>query len=248
MPDLSVSQWVVVCLVFTWSGFVRSGLGFGGAALAMPLMLLIVDNPLIWLPMVAMHLLFFSGISLYGRLHEIDWTYLKKTMLVMIIPKIIGVLGLLNLPNDVLVVMIYGITLAYGLTYIFDFRITSPNPWVDKFLLVLGAYASGTSLVGAPLISAVYVRHVAIERVRTTLFLLWVLLVIIKVSTFFVFDVDMQFEYTLALLPLAGFGHWLGLKMHRRLIEGDGGAYKRVMGMALVVICGYGLTGVWADL
>lgn len=247
MHELSLLQWVIVCLVFIWSGFVRSGLGFGGAALAMPLMLLIIDNPLLWLPIVAVHLLFFSGISLYGRLHEVDWEYLKKTMMVMIVPKIVGVLGLLNLPNDVLVVTIYGITLAYGLTYLFDIRISSSNPLVEKMLLVLGAYASGTSLVGAPLISAVYVRHVAIEQVRTTLFLLWILLVLIKVSTFFIFDVDMQFEYSLVLLPVAGLGHWLGLKMHRRLIQGDGGAYKRAMGTALVAICGYGLAGVWVD-
>ena len=33
----------LVALFFSWSGFVRTGLGFGGAALGLPLMMLIGD-------------------------------------------------------------------------------------------------------------------------------------------------------------------------------------------------------------
>ncbi len=245
MLDLSVLEWALAGLVFVWSGFVRSGLGFGGAALAMPLMLLLVDNPLLWLPMVASHLLVFSVLTVYHQLGKVDWGYLKKSMLILIIPKIAGVSGLLSLPNDILVIIIYGITLVYGLTYIFNYAVTSRNRFVDYVLLVLGGYASGVSLIGAPLISAVFARNVAIEKLRITLFILWTILVCIKMSTFVAFDIDLQFRYTVYFLPMVAAGHWLGLKMHNRLIRGGGHHYKRAMGGALVIICGYGLLDVW---
>jgi len=244
MENLSFVNWVTVCLIFVWSGFVRSGLGFGGAALAMPLMLLIVDNPLLWLPMVASHLLLFSIITIHGRLNEVDWTYLKRSLLILFIPKMAGVFGLLSLPNEILVIIIYGVTLLYGLTYLFNYVFQSKNAFFDNVLLILGGYASGVSLIGAPLMSAVFARHVAIKQLRVTLFVLWIILVTIKMSTLVVFDVDLQIKYTLLFLPLVGIGHWYGLKMHNKMIAGGGVMYKRMMGVALIVICGYGLIDV----
>ena len=35
MSDLSVVQYILIALIFVWSGFVRSGLGFGGAMVLM---------------------------------------------------------------------------------------------------------------------------------------------------------------------------------------------------------------------
>ncbi|WP_424947792.1 TSUP family transporter [Candidatus Spongiihabitans sp.] len=241
MPPLTIIEWVLVCLVFVWSGFVRSGLGFGGAALAMPLMLFIIDNPLLWLPIVATHLLIFSALTVYNRLREVDWKYLKKAMLILLVPKLIGVFGLLSLPNDLLVIIIYAITFCYGLAYVFNYSFKSGNRLVDNILLVMGGYASGTSLIGAPLISAVFVRHVAIEKLRNTLFVAWMILVAIKMSAFVVFEIDLQFKYALYLLPVAAIGHYLGLNMHNRLIRDGGDKYKRMLGMVLVAICGYGL-------
>lgn len=241
MPDLTLSQVALVGLVFVWSGFVRSGLGFGGAALALPLMLLIRDQPLFWLPIVATHLLIFSALTLYNRLDNVDWAFLKKAMLVMIIPKLAGVLGLINLPSVILVNIIYGITFIYALTYMFNYTFKSNNRYVDKVLLVLGAYASGTSLIGAPLISAVFARHVELNRLRDTLFVLWFILVVLKMSTFVYFDVNLQFKYTLYLLPFVAVGHYFGLKAHDYLIKGHGNRFKMVLGLVLVLICGYGL-------
>lgn len=160
-------------------------------------------------------------------------------MVVIIIPKLIGVFGLLSLPNDLLVTIIYSITFLYGLTYIFNYMFTSKNRYFDNVLLSIGGYASGTSLIGAPILSTVFARHVAIENLRTTLFVLWIIMVIIKMSTLVAFNIDLQFKYSMYLLPAAG--HWLGLKMHNRLIEDGGKKYKQVMGVALVIICGYGL-------
>ncbi len=238
---LTITEWTLLCLVFIWSGFVRSGLGFGGAALAIPLMLLIVDKPLLWLPIVATHLLFFSALTVYNRLQDIDWQYLKKALLIMLIPKLMGVFGLLNLPSDLLVLIIYTITFCYGLTYVFNYSFTSKNRLVDYLLLSLGGYASGTSLIGAPLISVVFARNVSIDKLRNTLFATWMILVVIKMSTFVVFAVDLQFKYALYLFPVTAIGHWLGLKMHNRLIKGGGERYKRLLGIVLVVICSYGL-------
>ena len=50
MEHLAPVQLVLIGLVFVWSGFVRSGLGFGGAVLALPFLLLIHNDPLLFLP------------------------------------------------------------------------------------------------------------------------------------------------------------------------------------------------------
>ena len=60
MVDLSWVQYALIGLVFIWSGFVRSGLGFGGAVLSLPFLLLIDNNPLVYLPIISVHLLVFS--------------------------------------------------------------------------------------------------------------------------------------------------------------------------------------------
>ncbi len=204
-------------------------------------MLLVFDKPLFWLPMLAIHLLIFSVMTVYDRLYEVDWPYLKKSLVVLIIPKLTGVFGLLNLPNEILVPIIYGITFLYGLAYLFNYVFKSRNVFFDNLLLIIGGYASGVSLMGAPLISAVFVRNVAIHELRVTLFVLWAILVIIKMSTFVFFEVDLQVRYALYSLPLVAIGHWFGLKMHNKLVVGGGDHYKRAMGVALVVICGFGL-------
>ena len=62
--QFSQSQILLTLLIFVWSGFVRSGLGFGGAALGLPLMLFVDDQPLFWLPVIGTHLLIFTGLTL----------------------------------------------------------------------------------------------------------------------------------------------------------------------------------------
>ncbi len=174
----------LVGLIFLWAGFVRTGLGFGGAALGLPLMLLVGATPVYWLPIIGIHLLFFSSLTLAKSLKKVDWPYLKRSLLWIIPPTLIGVAGLLSLPDDVIVVFIYSITIFYAVTWIFNTQITSHSPWVDKLLLIFGGYVAGTSLTGAPLIVAVYMRHIAKEYLRNTLFVLWFILVSIKMITF----------------------------------------------------------------
>ena len=50
--DFQFYQIIVIAIIFIWTGFVRTGLGFGGAALGLPLMLFVQNNPLLWLPVI----------------------------------------------------------------------------------------------------------------------------------------------------------------------------------------------------
>ncbi len=244
MEPLSELQLMLVVLIFIWSGFVRTGFGFGGAALALPFMLLLIDRPLFWLPIIATHLLLMTSITVYRRLWNVDWNFIKSSLLIMIIPKLIGVFGLVSLPNELLVLMVYVITLIYSLSYIFDFSFSSQSKLFDNVLLIFGAYVSGLSLIGAPLISAVYIRHVALNRLRDTLFVLWFILVVIKMSTLIAMDVDMQLRYTLYLLPAVIIGHIIGLKVHDYLIRESGAIFRRLLGGILAAICLLGLLSV----
>jgi len=131
MDDLQLWQYIAAGLIFVWTGFVRSGLGFGGAALGLPLLLLVIDDALIWLPLIGMHLLFFSSITVSSRIKHIDWPYLKKALAIMMIPMLIGVFGLLTLPSEWVTIFVYLTTLFYACCYLFKFQIRSSKPWVD---------------------------------------------------------------------------------------------------------------------
>jgi uncharacterized protein len=234
------AELVLVGLIFLWAGFVRTGLGFGGAALGLPLMLLVGATPVYWLPIIGIHLLFFSSLTLAKSLKKVDWPYLKRSLLWIIPPTLVGVAGLLSLPDDVIVVFIYSITIFYAVTWIFNTKISSHSSWVDKLLLILGGYVAGTSLTGAPLIVAVYMRHVAKEYLRNTLFVLWFILVSIKMVTFVIMNVDIDWEFSLLLIPVAAIGHVLGIKAHQSITQNDE-AFKRWVGGALFVISSFGL-------
>ncbi len=241
MDNLELWQYAATALIFVWTGFVRSGLGFGGAALGLPLLLLVVDNPLIWIPLIGIHLLFFSGITVGTRLGAVDWSFLKKAFTIMIFPKLVGVFGLLTLPTELMVTFVYIITLLYGLMYVFKYQLKSQSNLLDAFLLVIGGYVSGTSLIGAPLIVAVFMHRVDKEKLRNTLFVLWFVLVTIKLSVLASVGVDFWWVYHLWLLPAAAIGHVVGLKFHDHLISQDAAYFKQLIGGMLIVICLIGL-------
>jgi uncharacterized membrane protein YfcA len=240
----SANEWLLVILMFVWAGFVRTGLGFGGAALGLPIMLLLRPDPLLWLPVVATHLLFFTFITVIRRMSNVDWTYLRRSMKIMIIPKMIGVVGLVILPTVILVVIVYGIILAFALSNIFNYKLSGKNKWSERFFLILGAYASGISLVGAPLIVAAYSQHVAIRQLRDTLFVLWFILVCIKMSALAALHVPLQWQLSILLLPAAGIGHMMGLRVHEKLISGDDVQFRRYLGIGLAAVSIVGLINV----
>ena len=231
---------LVVALLFVWAGFVRSGLGFGGAALGLPLMLLVEPDPVTWLPIIGTHLLFFSSLTLRTRLDNVDWGYLRSSSMYIIPAALIGVIGLISLPTAWLLLFIYSISLFYACIWVLDWTITSDNPVVDKALLSLGGYVAGTSLSGAPMVVAVYMRNVARGQLRNTLFVLWFMLVTIKMSAFATLGIELHFLTALALIPVAAVGHIAGLKTHDAILKNDK-IFKRWVGSGLLLVSVLGL-------
>jgi len=241
MSDLVLWQYIATALIFAWTGFVRSGLGFGGAALGLPLLLLVLDDPLVWLPLIGVHLIFFSSMTVGKRLKHVDWGFARHAIWVMALPMAVGVFGLLTFPAQWLVWFVYGLTLFYGFCYLFKYEIQSSSIWVDRLLLVLGGYIAGVSLMGAPLIAAVAMQRVNHHVVRNTLFVLWFVLVAVKLSVLAYAGVNFWWSVHLWILPCAFVGHLLGLKLHEKLVAGDGESFKRVLGGALILVSMVGI-------
>ena len=105
MADLTPIQYALIALVFVWSGFVRSGLGFGGAVLSLPFLLLIHNEPLVFLPIISVQLMVFASLTIVRNNRAaaleatandggtVDWRYLGRILAIMIVPKLVGVLG-----------------------------------------------------------------------------------------------------------------------------------------------------------
>ena len=249
MESLAWYQYAAIGLIFVWSGFVRSGLGFGGAVLALPFLLLIVNDPLVFLPLIAAHLIFFSTLIMIqstqkqgtAQSNTINWRYLRRSMGIMIVPKIAGVIGLLTLPPVIMSTIIFLIVIAYAIGYIINRPIQIKTKFQEYGFLGLGAYVSGTSLTGAPLIVPVVASHVEKHELRNTLFVLWWILTLIKLASFVVAGIDLQLVHHLWLLPCAFVGHLLGNRMHNYLIEQETPTFFRVLGIALVIVSLTGL-------
>ena len=250
MESLVWYQYALIGLIFVWSGFVRSGLGFGGAVLALPFLLLVINDPLIFLPLIAVHLIFFSSLIMVHSIRDkaaeslstINWNYLKRSIGIMILPKIAGVIGLLTLPPVVMSTIIFIIVLAYAIGYIINRPIEIKTKLQEYAFLGMGAYVSGTSLTGAPLIVPVVAARVNKHELRNTLFVLWWILTLIKLVSFMIAGIDLQLIHHLWLLPCAFIGHHLGNKMHAYLIEQETPTFFRVLGIALVIVSITGLT------
>ena len=234
-------QFVALALAFLWSGFVRSGLGFGGAALTLPLLLLVIDDPLVFLPTIGCQLLVFSVLMIATRLDNVDWRFLGRLVLALALPVAAGLFGLLSLSPTVLSLVVYAVTLVYGVMYLLDRGIVSTSRTSDVFLILLGGYVSGVSLTGAPLIVAVGARRLPPARLRDTLFVLWIVLVVVKLGTFVAADVDMQWPLFAATLPFVALGHVAGLRLHARLVAGGATGFRRWVGAGLAAVSLVGL-------
>jgi hypothetical protein len=229
LSHLDPAQIALVAVLFVWTGFVRSGLGFGGAALGLPLLLFVDDRPLLWLPIIGIHLLFFSALTLRTRIRNVHWAYLRQSGAYVLPAAVVGVLGLISLPTRWLLLFIYSVTLFYSLLWVSDRAIHSQRAWLDRALLVLGGYIAGTTLSGAPLMVAVFMRNVPLEQLR---------------NTFYAFGVDLQLVNALALLPVAAIGHLAGLKAHDAILRNDR-TFRRWIGAGLMVVSLLGLWKLW---
>ncbi|MBM6550709.1 sulfite exporter TauE/SafE family protein [Marinomonas ostreistagni] len=257
MEQLMGWQYAAIAGIFIWSGFVRTGLGFGGAVLALPFLLLVHNDPLVFLPIISIHLLIFSSwIAWRGAKKakhnqdlpqqgeasgNIAWGYLRKALGIMIVPKLIGVFGLLTLPNDIVTGVIFVIVSVFAVSYIISRPFYSTNPIVNNGLLMLGGYVSGTSLVGAPLIVSVFATKVPRHQLRDTLFVLWFILVCIKMTSFLIAGVDLQLIHQLWLLPCAFIGHLIGQHFHDKIQKAETPVFFKVIGWALLIVCVCGM-------
>ncbi|MBW7470699.1 TSUP family transporter [Marinobacter sp. M216] len=261
MSDLSLIQYALIALIFIWSGFVRSGLGFGGAVLSLPFLLLVLDEPLVFLPIIAVHLLVFSSLTIWLNNRKqspsqsgetgvaavestVDWQYLWRILAIMIVPKLIGVFGLITMPGDVLSAIIFVIVALYSVSYIINKPFRSGSKTVDALFLMVGGYISGTSLIGAPLIIAVAAQHLPKEKLRDTLFALWFILVLIKMGAFVWAGIDLQLIHHVWLLPCAAVGHVIGLRAHDRILRAETPVFFRVLGTVLLIVSSIGMVSV----
>lgn len=236
----------ILLIAFWWSGFVRAGLGFGGAGLMYPIAFLAVDSVLFIVPIIGTQLLFFAGITLaMGEYKKIDWRTVGWMLLVLLPPTLAGVFGLLELPQFWVLMSVYVIIILYSLHYIFGNHENNtqkkPNTWLNFPSLLFGGYVSGLTLSGAPVIAAVALQYLKKEQARASLYVIWIVAVTIKLSTLQAFDVDMQFRHQLWLLPIAAIGHFMGLRMHDKLIEMKSQKFYRLMGLALLTLSIIGL-------
>ena len=254
MAELSTLQFLIIILIFVWSGFVRSGLGFGGAVLSLPFLLLVHSDPLFFLPILAIQLLIFSGGTVAYNLAKsasknlladhkegalqstVNWDYLKYALIVMIIPKVMGVIGVITLPGNLMATVIFCIVAVYSVSYILNKPFVSNSRVLDVIFLIIGGYMLGTSLLGAPFVITVFAQHVDRRQLRDTLFALWFVLVTIKLAAFIYAGVDLQLAQQLWLLPAATIGHFMGLRFHDYTLQADTKVFYRIIGSVLLMV------------
>ncbi|MEM8564623.1 MAG: TSUP family transporter [Pseudomonadota bacterium] len=253
MENLDTWQLVCIGILFVWSGFVRSGLGFGGAVLTLPFLLMVDNAPLVFLPIIAIHLMFFSFITVlqshrkmraYDHAESkstINLPFLRYAFALMIIPKLIGVAGVITLPADIVSSFIFVVVAVYAVSYILDRPIKSRNKWVNAFFMMMGGYVSGTSLIAAPLVVPVAAARVESYQLRDTLFVLWFVLVALKLAAFIWTGVDLQWRHQLWLLPCATVGHFIGLRFHDYTLRSDTKVFFRYLGIGLLAVSAAGL-------
>ena len=245
--DFSLLNIIILMIAFWWSGFVRAGIGFGGAGLMYPIAFLAVDSVLFLVPIIAIQLMVLSSITLYkGGYQHIDWKFVLSVFAIILPTALIGIFGLIKLPEFTLLMLVYGIVIAYSISYIFNLRLKKPSKSLSLLSLLFGGYLSGLSLAGAPIIAAVTLRYLPKQRVRSSLFVLWILLVSLKLATLQYYGVDLQLQHQLWLFPCAILGHLAGLKMHDRLLQLDTKQFYRVMGAALLLVSIIGIINKFA--
>jgi len=248
MEGLEYWQYAAIALLFVWSGFVRSALGFGGAVLTLPFLLMVYNAPLVFLPIISVHLLLFSLLTVVQshlrtvKQEETDqggtvnWGFLRYALPLMIVPKLIGVAGVITLPADIVSGFIFIVVSVYAVTYILDRPFKSKSKSLDAFFLLLGGYVSGTSLIAAPLVVPVAASRMEKYQLRDTLFVLWFVLVGIKLVAFMLGGVDLQWQQHLWLLPCATIGHVIGLRFHSYTLRADTKVFFRMLGVGLLLV------------
>jgi uncharacterized membrane protein YfcA len=65
-------------------------------------------------------------------------------------------------------------------------------------------------------------------------------------AAFLIVGVNIDWRFSLMLIPVAALGHFVGLRVHDKIIENDT-KYKRWMGSILILVCIIGLVKVFSS-
>jgi hypothetical protein len=84
-------------------------------------------------------------------------------------------------------------------------------------------------------------QYVSRYQLRDTLFVLWFILVVIKLAAFIWAGVDLQLQHQLWLLPAAAVGHILGLRFHEVLLNTQATRFYRGLGVLLLLTSSIGV-------
>ena len=223
-------------LCFLWSGFIRSGLGFGGLVLTLPFALMVVDSPLDIMPLAIVHVFVVGVWTVVFRFRNVDWMQLMRMIRVMAIPVLLGLFGLITIPEHWLLLLVFGVVLGYSANYIHPFIQISEGGWSHTLVLMLGGYLSGLALIGSPLIVAVAGHRIERHRLRDSLLALWVILAPPKLGILFYSGVDLHLDWQWWLLPVNLIGHLLGMKFHDHLLQLRSESFYRWLGFILLVV------------
>jgi len=91
------------------------------------------------------------------------------------------------------------------------------------------------------MVIAVALRHIKTTDFRHTLFVVWGVLVSIKLIAFAWAGINFNLLATLWLLPFAGIGHIIGHRLHNRLLIQDATHFYQVIGWVLLCTACTGL-------
>ena len=230
--DVFILAFLFLC--FIWSGFVRTGFGFGGNALMLPIALLVISDPLVIIPVTAVQAMLFSGFEVARNFKKVDWKKVGIIFLIISPAFAAGLYGLINLPDRVLTLAIYAITIAYGLSYIFQIKVRLNCKLLDLGSLLLGGYITGFALSGSPPIVAVAMKYIPKNLLRNSLLTFWILVGATKLITLGLAQIDLQLFLNIFSLPAVILGHYLGLKFHDHILKSQ--KFYRLLGGVLLFI------------
>ncbi|MFK7862333.1 MAG: hypothetical protein AB8B64_26230 [Granulosicoccus sp.] len=160
-------------------------------------------------------------------------------------PFAFGLFGLPNLSAKVLAFFVDAVTLLCGIFYVLHKAMVSRNRFMGAICLFGSGNVSGVSLMGAPLMVAYSTSRPPAAKQRDTLFVMWILLVIGKLTSFMAAGVNLQWQFSALTLPRAAFGHFLGLQAHHSLVGAEHRQFNLVIGLGL---CCVSILGLWAAL
>ncbi len=230
-PDIAYAT-AVLSLAY----FVRGISGFGSGLIAVPLLALRLP-----LPEVVPFMLIadFGASALIGGLswRQVDWSEIRRLMPVTVIGVILGTHLLVSLPAPLLLTLLGGFVLAFGLRSLLlrprSFSPASPR-WAWPAALSGGAVSGLFGTGGPPYV--IYLSHRIEDKsaLRATLSALFFLEGLLRIVTFLFAGLLLGLEVwrnALVATPLIAAALYVGSHVHARLTH-----HQMVQGIGLLLL------------